>query len=325
LSQSIQSVLAQSFADFELRIIDDDSTDASPAIAQSIDDSRVHYFRNAERYGLFKTLNTGIEAAKSPLVKLWAQDDRMLPGSLGSFVDFANAHPSAGMIYCDFLKIDSQGNRTGDEVRYFGQRQRTPKLAGEKISALLFWFYGCLPGNISTVMLRRAAWKKVGGFTTGIQQAPDYEMWVRISEDFDIGFIQRQLIELRDHPFQLSKLGFEQLTIIEEELEIVDALRSKLRPLISESALNRSWVTRRGYQHVHWLVKSAVRGDLKRTLQGWRGIKKYGQPWQQLIFWLVSLNGRFFVPDRDQEFDSLVPLFENGDTSASLRIRKELV
>jgi glycosyltransferase involved in cell wall biosynthesis len=325
LGQSIQTVLAQDFADFELLIIDDDSSDSSSAIAQSTQDQRVRYCRNPERYGLFKTLNAGIEEARSPLIKLWAQDDCMLPGSLGSFVDFAMSHPSAGMIYSDFIKIDERGNRTGDELRYLSQRQRTPELAGEKISALLFWFYGCLPGNISTVLLRREAWEKAGRFTTGRQQAPDFEMWVRISEYFDIGFIQEKLIELRDHSLQLSRLGFEQLTVIEEELEVIQALRAKLHPLGSESALDRIWVTRRGYQHVHWLVKSALRGDLQKTLQGWRAIKRYGHAWQQLIFWLVSMNGRYFAPDRDELFDSLIPFFQNAGVSQSYsRTMKEM-
>src|SRR5688572_20355380 len=110
LKESIDSVLAQDYRDFELHILDDVSTDQSPTIARMTGDSRVRYSRNPERYGLFKTLNRGFEeAVQSAYVRIWAQDDRMLPGSLRSFVDFARAHPSAGMFYCDFHVIDYVG------------------------------------------------------------------------------------------------------------------------------------------------------------------------------------------------------------------------
>jgi glycosyltransferase involved in cell wall biosynthesis len=102
LAQAMQSVLAQDFSDFELHVLDDFSEDESARVAQSSGDPRVRYSRNPERYGLFKTLNRGFEEAKTSLVRIWAQDDIMLPGGLRAFVDFAQRHPSAGMVYSDF-------------------------------------------------------------------------------------------------------------------------------------------------------------------------------------------------------------------------------
>src|SRR5579864_8534416 len=177
LAQSIQSVLGQDFGDFELHVLDDCSVDESAGIAQSTGDSRVRYSRNPERYGLFKTLNRGFEEATTSLVRIWAHDDIMLPGGLRTFVEFAQRHSSVGMIYSDFYEIDARGRRTGREAAYHSQRERTPEVATPEVSALLFWCYGCLPGNVSTVMLRRDAWRKAGGFLTGYQQAPDYDMW----------------------------------------------------------------------------------------------------------------------------------------------------
>jgi len=164
LKESIESVLSQDFTNFEVHILDDGSEDQSAMIAQTTGDSRVVYSKNPARFGLFKTLNRGFEEADSPLVRIWAHDDRMVSGSLGRFVEFAKAHPSAGLIYSDFYAVDALGKRTGEDLRFREQRNRTPPLVSDKFSLLLFCIYGCLPGNISTVMLRRDIWKSLGGF-----------------------------------------------------------------------------------------------------------------------------------------------------------------
>src|ERR1039457_1036265 len=106
LAESIDSVLAQEDDDFELLVLDDQSTDESADIANSRHDPRLRYSKNPEWFGLYKTLNRGIAEAHGDWVRLWAADDRMLPGSLRAFRTFAFRHPSVGMIYCDFYEID---------------------------------------------------------------------------------------------------------------------------------------------------------------------------------------------------------------------------
>lgn len=59
----------------------------------------------------------------------------------------------------------------------------------------------------------------------------------------------------------------------------------------------------RGRQHVHWVVKALLCGDFEAMTRGWKAIKAYGQPWSQALFWLVSVNGRLFILDRDKLFD----------------------
>ena len=302
LASAIASVLAQD-CEFTLHVLDDGSTDASAEIAQATGDARVHYSRNPAKFGLFKTLNRGFNEARTPLVRIWAHDDLMLPGSLGRFVDFAENNPSAGMIYCDFLAIDSVGKRTGDETKFHGQRVRTPNLATPDVSALLFFCFGCLPGNISTVMLRRQAWLDTGGFLEGIQQAPDYDMWVRIGTLSDVGFLREKLIELRDHPLQLAKVGQKQMTTISEEFAVCQELRRQLLPLITERELVKFWKQNRGRQHAHWIVKALLSREWDAARRGWSSLTEYNQAWSQLAFWLVSGNGRLFTTRGESFFD----------------------
>jgi len=311
LRESIQSVLSQTFTDFELHVLDDGSNDETSTIAQSTNDPRVKYSRNPGRFGLFKTLNRGFEETSSPLVRIWAHDDRMLPNSLERFVAFWHEHPEAGMVYCDFRAIDEAGRPTGTDKNYLDQRERTPDLADSAYSALLFFYYGCLPGNVSTVIMRRQAWKECGEFITGMQQAPDYEMWTRVSEHYLIGFLREKLIELREHPLQLSRQGFRDMTIIEEEFDIIRHLRCRLADLVPDRDFDYSWRCERGRQHVHWVARALLRGDLRHAARGWRAIKRYGQPWSQVLSWFFSANGRFFMPDRAQLVDEKLKRLRN--------------
>lgn len=310
LREAIESVLEQESVDFKLHVLDDGSEDETPAISSAIRDSRVRYSRNARPTGLFGTLNRGFEEAITPLVRIWSHDDRMLPGSLRRFVEFAHRHPSAGMVYCDFYEIDAGGQRTAGDAAYTSQRQRTPELANSELSALLFWLYGCLPGNISTVMLRRCAWEDTGGFLTDFQQAPDFDMWVRVSERWDIGFIRDKLIELRVHSQQLSRVGQKQMTTIEEESPIIRRLDERVMSVLTRQERRKCWRAERGRQHIHWIARAILRGDLSAAARGWRAVRGYGQPWGQVLFWLVSANGRFFAPNRDEFFDSKVRLLK---------------
>jgi hypothetical protein len=302
LESSIKSVLAQDY-DFELHILDDDSTDASAEICQSTGDSRVRYVRNPGRFGLFKTLNRGFADVTTPLVRIWAQDDLMVPGSVGRFVDFAEVHSACGMVYCEFWEIDQNGARTGKEQHYETQRARTPDLSDPLTAALLFYCFGCLPGNISTVMLRRQAWQDAGGFLEGIQQAPDYDMWVRISEFSMVGFLREKLVELRNHPGQLGKAGPKEMTTVHEELPVYRRLQQRLANTVPEPELISFWRQNRGRQHVHWVMKSLSRGELQSAGRGWDALKEYGNRWRQLAFWLISLNGRFFTTPGHEFFD----------------------
>jgi hypothetical protein len=306
LRQAIDSVLAQDFHDFELRILDDDSGDESPRLVQEFSDSRIRYSRNPQRFGLFRTLNRGFSEADTSLVRLWAQDDVMLPGSLGKFVRFAEGHPTAGLVYSDFMGIDAAGKPTGIEHRFIEQRRRTPALAGSKLSALLMWTYGCLPGNISTTILRREAWAGVGGFLVGKQQAPDFDMWVRVSERWDVGFLSERLVGLRDHPGQLSRVGQREMTTIEEELPVLHMLERRLDGVLTSDQVRSGWIQGRGSEHVQWAARALLRGDLSAALRGMRAIAAYGRPVRQVAFWLASANGRWLRPDRNKAFDRAV-------------------
>jgi len=138
-----------------------------------------------------------------------------------------------------------------------------------------------------------------------MQQSPDFDMWLRLSEAFDVGFIAEKLVELRDHPLQLGKIGQKHLTTIREELEIFRELRRRLRSILSDREFMAFWRQNRGRQHAHWIAKALLRGDAKSAQRAWQDLRDYGQPHRQAAFWLLSGNGRLFTQEPPAFFDMI--------------------
>src|SRR5688572_14924881 len=109
LQLSVESVLNQSFQNFELLIVDDCSGDNSPLYLDRLTDPRVKFFKNDQNRGLFFNLNFLIRESSSTLIKLWAQDDVMYPHCLERFVAFHLANPGIGFSYSGRDIIDEHG------------------------------------------------------------------------------------------------------------------------------------------------------------------------------------------------------------------------
>jgi glycosyltransferase involved in cell wall biosynthesis len=313
LKGSLASVLEQDFSDYELIVLDNSVNAECEAVFKSAKDPRINYTWTGEKIGLFEKLNRGAKIADSPWLRLWADDDNMLPGSLSSFMEFVHCHPTVGLVYSDFFSIDPNGTRTGGDNKFLNQRERTPELVKGELSTFLFWCYGCLPGNISTVMLRREAWQECGGFLTGFQQVPDFDMWIRVGGKYPIGFLPEKAIELRTHPKQLSQSKERYLIVADEEIPVTLRLKERLQQTIPEGELMRLWRIQRGRQYAHSLIRALIGGDIASVSGIWRALKIMGNPWLQMWIWLISVNGRLIstAASADKLFDKYSSVIPN--------------
>jgi hypothetical protein len=289
LHRSIESVLKQAHKRFELVICDDASSDDSIAIIASFSDSRIRLLRNETNQGLFPTLNRLIRASRAPLIRLWSQDDRMKPHCLAVERAFWNQYPDLGMSYCLRDHIDVNGKT----IRTMGSR--TSQILSPDQVAQLSFYHGSLPGNISTVMLRREVLDRVGLFREDMHYAGDYELWTRISSGYNTGVIAPALIDLRFHTGQLSRQPRVIDAKIREDHEVAHTLLERFPDHLRPHALHfERW--HRHVSGVHQLVKAlvlgrwAIAGDLYRTLRSFTSIPA------SLLRWLVSGNGRWFMP-----------------------------
>jgi glycosyltransferase involved in cell wall biosynthesis len=225
LRQSLESVLNQEFRQFEILIIDDCSKDGSFEYLQNIRDPRISLFRNEQNRGLFFNLNFLVTQSKSPLIKLWAQDDIMYVNCLGSFVDFFNKYPHIGFFYSGRDIIDEHG-----VIRENKKVDITPTIISTELHARIAYYTGSIAGNIANVCINRSALDKVGPFNEQMKISADFDMWVRLAKDHDTGFIREKLIKLRDHDKQLSRTENLYINHVKEDLQVYQYLDNYVTP-----------------------------------------------------------------------------------------------
>lgn len=189
---AIDSVLGQTYADFELIVVDDGSTDRTPEILNSYGD-RLRVIRQANQ-GVSAARNRGIGASSGPLIALLDSDDIWLPEKLTVQVDFFKKHPSALICQTEEIWI-----RNCLRVNP-GKRHRKPSGVIFERSLDL-----CLVSP-SAVMVRRALLEVVGLFDENLPACEDYDLWLRVGCRFPVHLIDKPLtIKRGGHEDQLSR------------------------------------------------------------------------------------------------------------------------
>lgn len=240
LKASVESVLQQTFQNFEFLILDDRSTDGSWEYLQQLTDERIVLMRNESNKGLFYNLNEMIKKSGSKLIKLWAQDDIMYPECIYGFVSFHLANPEVGFSYSARDII----NDRGELVKSY-KSDDTPEIISKEKHALISFEYGSIAGNIANVCITRKAFDKVGLYNEQMKISADFDMQVRIAEYFPVGFIRRSLIKLRDHEKQLSRDAKYYIYHVKEDLQVYhhllgyvnDSLKQEGRKLLRKKKL----------------------------------------------------------------------------------------
>ena len=191
LTGAIESVLEQTFSDYELLIIDDGSTDNTLEIVNPFGD-RIKYFYQSNR-GPSAARNLGIKNARGEFITFLDSDDRWLKNKLLAQVNLMTADPQVKICYTDEIWI-----RRGVRVN--------PGKIHQKYSG---WIYQrCLPLCIispSSVMIHREVLERVGLFDETFPVCEDYDLWLRVSSRYPITFINKPLIiKNGGHADQLS-------------------------------------------------------------------------------------------------------------------------
>ncbi len=281
LKQSVQSVLSQTFEDFECLIIDDCSTDGSYEYISAIADSRVTVLRNDTNRGLFFNLNKMTGLAVSGLIKLWSQDDIMFPGCLAEVVAFHRQHPEIGFSYTQYETIDENGNIVTRELN-----DETPTVIPSEMHSRIALYSGSIAGNIANVTITRSAVEKAGPFTEEMKISGDFEMWIRIAQFFPVGYVKKKLIYLRAHAGQLSRQEDLFIFHLKEDSEAYRKLFSYIDQK-SHSSAKRLMRWSKSQFYYRLMLKCLLSGNFLLFMQYYRYVSKMDN--------LVPLTGAFLV------------------------------
>lgn len=217
ISRAVDSVLFQTFRDFELIVVDDGSEDDTAAILAGYDaDIRVIRQPNA---GVSAARNAGVRAAGGEFIAFLDSDDYWLPEKLHIQIAYFNTHPETAICQTEEIWI-----RNGKRVN--------PKKVHKKPSGRIFRasLALCLVSP-SAVMLRRELFDEIGGFDETLPACEDYDLWLRISARYPVCLIDTPLIiKTGGHADQLSRMvGLDRYRIQSIEKLLGDGELTSLR------------------------------------------------------------------------------------------------
>ncbi len=183
LKKAMESVLAQTYDNIELLIIDDGSTDHTQEMVEGIADERVRYIRLPQNMGAAAARNEGVRQVRGELIAFHDSDDLWVPEKLEKQMNYWKEHPEFSMIYCAYLfHIDNHEFRTPDMNR--------GDLEGDILQYLL------LKNSVGTptMLMRKRCFEEVGGFNTSLHCLEDWEFVIRFAESYYIGYVDEVLV-----------------------------------------------------------------------------------------------------------------------------------
>lgn len=193
LRKAIESILNQSFTDFEFLIVNDGSTDDSGEIFRTYTDARIRILTNDNNIGLAGSLNRGLKAARGEYVARIDADDVALSQRLDAQNSFLDANPDIILVGSGYEIIDETGKVL-----------ETVEVLGHPL-AIRFWLLFDNPICHSSVMFRRSAALEAKGYAEGVQVGQDFAFWNRLACVGNITQINRPLVKLRLHEESISR------------------------------------------------------------------------------------------------------------------------
>jgi glycosyltransferase involved in cell wall biosynthesis len=196
IGEAIESILAQTYDDWELVIVDDASPDSSADIIRQYQQQypdKIRFTELAQNRGVGYVANLCYDMARGEFIAHLGSDDRMLPERLAKQVAYFDAHPDTGVVCSDVRVID------GD-----GQGVSTTTLFARPITDLRKQL---LEGNFinsPSAMLKKEVFDTVGKLNPALLYVQDYEHWLRVLDQYDIVRLDEQLTEYRIHGKNLS-------------------------------------------------------------------------------------------------------------------------
>lgn len=196
LNRAIDSVLGQTFKDWELIIVDDGSTDETSELLQSHSHESLSIYRTSNQ-GVSAARNLGLQKAHGEWVAFLDSDDEWLPEKLAKQMAYAEAHPDILIVHGEEIWV-----RNGVRVNPMKKHQkRGGDIFGDAVKLC------CI--SPSTVLLKKSLLLDLGGFREDYPVCEDYDLWLKITCKHPVGFIEDFLIKkYGGHEDQLSRKYF---------------------------------------------------------------------------------------------------------------------
>ena len=273
LPAAVESVFGQDFEDFELIVSDDASTDETPCVCTRYKDPRFRTVRSPRRLGLAGNWNRCVELARGTYVIVLHADDELRPRYLRRAVDVLDAHHDVGLVHCAVEHIDESGKLLSRQ-RLFSE----DRIDHDHATLRHLLLDGCVV-NPAGVLVRRAAYMRVGPFTDKAVWAVDWHMWTRIALESPVAYLAESLALYRQHRasgtsdvMTSGRNARDELWALEDLFALIERTRPELVQL-REDAI-------RGLAHRTWCFSEAMceSGDMRAARIGLRNTVRLWPP-----------------------------------------------
>jgi len=189
ITAAVESVLAQTFTDYELIVVDDGSTDETRQVLQQYEGKLTYIYQ--ENQGRSAARNTGIGAASGDYIAFLDSDDLWLPKKLECQVPILDHHPAVALVYSQLLYIDSRGNPVRFRGKWVYGDDESRIIIADRCKDL---FLGCVvSGGGSNAVVRRSLLDEVGLFDEALSYPEDWDLWLRLSRKGPFAYIPEPL------------------------------------------------------------------------------------------------------------------------------------
>lgn len=192
LPETLESVLRQTFTDFEVLLVDDGSLDSTVQWASGLVDPRIRFI-SQENHGVCVARNTGIAYARGEYVTFLDSDDLWEPTKLEKQVRCLENNPELGLVHTWLALIDERGNLTGRVLASNAEGDVWKQIVQKNTVAC------------SSTMVRRCCFEVAGVFDANLRVAEDWDMWIRLADRYKFGLIKEPLVRYRQRINSKSK------------------------------------------------------------------------------------------------------------------------
>jgi glycosyltransferase involved in cell wall biosynthesis len=203
LPDCVNSILSQTYGDFEILIMDDCSPDNTPEVAAQFKDPRVIHIRNEPNLGNIRNYNKGIELSRGRYLWLISADDYLRSRHvLQKYVDLLDNHPEVGFAFCPAMSlvdgkevgIDEWTAWPGNEDRIISGREVVRRSA-----------YACAVAA-PTGIVRKECYARKGVFVESLPRTSDYYLWAMFATISDAGYFAEPMVYYRQHATNMEKI-----------------------------------------------------------------------------------------------------------------------
>lgn len=273
IQQTIESATSQTYANIEVVVVDNRSTDQTLEIISSVSDSRLRVVRNEQDVGVFGNHNRCIELARGDLVKFLHADDIVHPKCVEEMVrPFEDMEgESLGCVACGAIELAP----TDEEYRRTAVPARTLRISGRRFFEMVPRI-GNFVGTPSMTLLRRSAVIRVGGFDPVRRYSGDLDGWLRLSQFYDFVFLPDHLVSIRNDPPPANPAKKYDYTALLHQLAVHHTwfLKELGGEPLWRSPLGR-WMCREAVLYTLAYMREALRGRPEPLRQVIRELRRY--------------------------------------------------